>query len=135
MKATITDRKPKFTTSHRKEKAGLHKCYAMLIPSRVAPSEAYAVVEMRIYWPGDTTVYACLWVGSYATEFYASGSGKAGGHGYCKISGAAHDAIHNAGFDLSESIHGHGTSAIREALRAIAEAVGHPEAMLFETHP
>lgn len=134
MKATFTDRKTKFSTSHRKEKAGLHKCYAMLVPATFHDGEKHArtIAELRIYWPANNP-FACLWVNSATVN--TSGSGTAGGGGYDKASAAAQAAMQNAGFDLSQSISGIGESAIREAMHAIAAAAGHPQAMLFETHP
>lgn len=165
MIATITTRAPKFSSSHRKENKGLHKCYAMLAPSAYDPGQAKAIAELRIYWAGSTA-YACLWVNAQqspkcpacgeawetqqttcpkcldqrtprtvAESMHTSGSGKAGGYGYDKPSAAAAEAIRTAGFDLSEDIAGVGETAIREAMKALAAAVGYPEAMLFETHP
>ena len=169
MKATITDRKQKFSSSHRKEKAGLHKSYAMLVQDTITPGEARAVAELRIYWPANNP-FACLWISApgksgkrtecpkcnatweanhstcpkclhqpaplpTAPAEHRQGSGTAGGGGCCKLSAAAGEAIRNAGFDLSENIEGVGTSAVRDAMRAIADALGYPEAMLFETHP
>ena len=136
MKATYKpNAKTKFTTSHRKENAGLHKEYTMIVPrSGRCPDgpEAHAVVTLRLYWPG-TVCYACLWI--HADNLHTSGSGRAGGGGYCKASAAAAEAIRNAGFELGSSISGVGHPAIREAMRAIAAAVGHPDAMLHESHP
>lgn len=131
MKATQTTRKTKFTTSHRKEKGGFHAEYSALVQSPYHPAELQAVVTLRLYWPASTC-YACLWIN--AELVHASGSGQAGGAGYCKASAAAGEAIRNAGFDLSEYIHGRGTSLIGEAVLALAAAVGHPEAKLHAAH-
>ena len=131
MKATQTTRKTKFTTSHRKEKGGFHAEYSALVQSPYYPAELQAVVTLRLYWPAPTC-YACLWIN--AEPVHASGSGQAGGAGYCKASAAAGEAIRNAGFDLSEDIHGRGTSLIGEAVLALAAAVGHPEAKLHVAH-
>ena len=131
MKATQTTRKTKFTTSHRKEKGGFHAEYSALVQSPYHPTELQAVVTLRLYWPASTC-YACLWIN--AEPVHASGSGQAGCGGYCKASAAAGEAVRNAGFDLSEDIHGRGTSLIGEAVLALAAAVGHPEAKLHVAH-
>lgn len=132
MKATYDPTaKTSYTTSHRRESAGLHKEFSMLIPSEYRPGEAQAVATLRLYWPG-TVCYACLWVNSEAVR--TSGSGTAGGYGYCKASAAAGNAISNAGFTLDRSINGVGIDAIREAMKAIAAEIGHPEALLHEAH-
>lgn len=123
--------KTSYTSSHRRESTGLHKEFAMLIPSEYRPGEAKSIVTLRLYWPG-TVCYACLWANS--TPAHTQGSGKAGGGGYCKASSAAGQAIRNAGFTLDRSIDGVGVGAIREALKAIAAELGHPEAMLHEAH-
>lgn len=132
MKATFDPTaKTKWTTSHRRENSGLHREYSMLIPSRYLEGEANSVVTLRLYWPG-TVCYACLWV--WSEKITTKGSGSAGGYGYCKASSSAGEAIANAGFTLEKSIRGVGESAIREALRAIAVEIGHPEALLHEAH-
>lgn len=78
------------------------------------------IVTCRIYWPG-TTAYCALWV--HSKGVHASGTGKAGGGGYCKESAVIDSAIRDAGFDMSESVHGRGTQAAYEALEAVAACV------------
>lgn len=132
MKATFDPTaKTSYTTSHRRESGGLHHEFSMLIPSKYRPCEAQSVATLRLYWPG-TVCYACLWVNS--DPVHTQGSGKAGGGGYCKASSAAGQAIRNAGFQLDHDIDGVGIDAIRTAMRAIAEELGHPEALLHESH-
>jgi len=131
MKATITTRKPKFTPSHRKERGGFITEISALTANPFGGREAKAIVTLRIYQPGSVA-YACVWINGH--EFDSSGTGSAGGGGYCKHSAAAGEAIRNAGFDLSEDIHGRGMSTVREAVLALAEAVGYPEAMLHTAH-
>lgn len=130
--------KRSFTTAHRKEKSGFFKEYAMLVPSRWSKQELQAVVTLRLYWPGQTTCYACLWVHKNAViadgGTCVNGSGTAGGYGYDKASAAAGEAIRNAGFTLEKSISGVGESAIREALLAVAKAAGWPSAKLHVAH-
>lgn len=98
-----------------------------------------AVVTLRLYWPGQTTCYACLWVTHKEAVCddggtCVNGSGSAGGYGYCKASAAAGEAIRNAGFKLEKSISGVGESAIREAILAVAKAAGWPSAKLHTAH-
>lgn len=77
----------------------------------------------------SSVVYASIWVhGGKSVE--CSGSGRAGGYGYHKISAALDDAIRSAGVKLvgddgkQLSIGGVGDSAIRHALEAITRAAG-----------
>jgi len=129
--------KTKFSTSHRKENGGFHAEYAAIVPDNYEHnhSKCRNPVTLRLYWPG-TVCYACLWVGGKVEgeEIYTSGSGNAGGGGYCKASTAAGEAIRNAGFKLERRIDGVGESAIEEAVLAIAAAVGYPDAMLHVSH-
>lgn len=74
---------------------------------------------------------AVLWVNS--KNLTTSGTGKANGYGYHKPSAAVAEAIKNAGIELSFNISGVGNSAIKEAMIAIAELIGHPEALLVYT--
>jgi hypothetical protein len=95
-------------------------------------------IILRLYWK-EVCAYACLWVhsrtaldasgstldlASAAGTTSLQGSGRAGGYGYHKSSAAAHDAIVNAGFVLSERIDGRGDSAVNDALLAIARCIG-----------
>jgi hypothetical protein len=84
------------------------------------------IVDARVYMGRSyqaSTVYALLWVSVPAS---GSGAARAGGYGYDKISSAIGYAIRDAGIKLSSRIEGVGTDAIREALRAIANATGVP---------
>jgi len=123
----------KFTPSHRKEGKGFHKEFALVLPHTDCPGgpRANAIATLRIYWPG-TVCYACLWINT--EPVHTSGSGSAGGYGYCKMSAAAGEAIANAGITLSRSISGVGESAVCEAMHAIAAALGHPDALLHIAH-
>lgn len=128
MKATITNRKNKFTSSHRKET----KCYFYSIQAVTTHGGySFAPVELRLYGT-DSQWTACVWIN--AAALHNSGSGKAGGYGYDKPSAAAHQAIYNAGIDLSEPIDGRGYTAIIDAVQAIAIAIGYPDAIIFKSH-
>lgn len=122
--------KTKFTTSHRKERNGFFKEYTALCfdPDN---ADMRAVVTLRLYWPRETC-YACIWVNGNGV--HTSGSGKAGGGGYCKESAAAAYAIRNAGFRLNMDIDGRGTGRVRDAVLAIAHSLGFSEARIHVAH-
>ena len=131
MKAKQTDRTPKFTGSHRRDK-GFTDEY-VVVATRMGEGVSFPVT-LRLYQPRRSNVYACLWT---TGEKYASGSGVASGGGYHKGSAAAAEAIRNAGFDLDEDIAGRGDAAIREALKAVAVAVigqGFTEMVVYNVH-
>lgn len=134
--------KTKFLTSHLKEKAGLYHEYSALVPCDYYPDRMRTVVTLRLYWP-SSTCYAALWVDfkeavkapvEGGSIYDTQGTGSAGGGGYCKASAAADEAIRNAGFTLSSSIHGAGTRAIEEAVIAIARSAGWTDARLHVAH-
>lgn len=77
-----------------------------------------------------STVYASIWIQS--SGIYTSGKGKAGGYGYHKESAAIAEAMESAGVSLDSDISGVGDGAIREALRAIAEAIGFSKVLIVE---
>ena len=117
MNVTAYDRlNQKFNGNHRKENrfyreesvVGLDKDGKIIQP-----------VIARFYGT-NARIYCCLWIHG---EPYTSGSGYADGGGYHKPSAALQKAITNAGFTLSESIHGRGDTAIDAALLAIADYV------------
>ena len=85
------------------------------------------------FWMGRSssasTVYCAIWC--RGKDYWTSGKGTAGGHGYCKKSAALDEAIRSAGITLSRSVHG--TGEIREACEAIARALGYKE-LLTVTH-
>lgn len=130
--------KTRFTTSHRKEKNGFFAEYAALYADP-EHAEMRQPVVLRLYWPSDVTCYACLWANGDRHQFGGpavdtSGSGKAGGGEYCKASAAAAAAISNAGFALSQDIDGRGTEKIKDAVLAIAHALGFSGARVHYSH-
>lgn len=132
MKATFDpNHKQKFNASSRKEGALLRE-YSALVPVPHNRTHMRAVVTLRLYWP-NTVCHAALWVW-FDNQEPASGTGTAGGGGYCKASASAGEAIRNAGFTLSSRIDGVGESAIREAVLALAKAAGYPRARLHVAH-
>jgi hypothetical protein len=76
---------------------------------------------------GASPMYAAVWVHNGN-----SGAGKATGCGYCKVSASLADAINNAGIELDTDISGRGESAVREALKAIAEHLGYADYHIVE---
>lgn len=102
--------------AHRKENHFTDE-YAILVPSDY-PNRMRNAVTLRIY-ATDRMAYSCVWISNDPN--YASGSGSAGGYGYHRSSAAVADALTSAGIELEHSISGVGSSAIEEALTAIAE--------------
>ena len=91
------------------------------------------VITVRCYMgrsASASTVYASIWVN--APDIHTSGKGKAGGYGYHKASAAVADAISSAGITLDTNISGVGNSAIRDALTAIANALGFERVLIVE---
>jgi hypothetical protein len=95
------------------------------------------LIVCRVYMArksdGASPVYASIWLyGADGTVCdYRSGKGTASGYGYCKKSAAVSDAISSAGITLDKAINGRGESAIRDALKAIAEAMGFKQDQIF----
>lgn len=141
MKATFNPTaKTKFTTSHRKE----GKCFfrSMTVISLASkPWQNGTIAEpitARIYGTGSGNT-ACLWINvttaKHPDGIHTSGSGRAGGGGYHRPSAALGEAIVNAGFTLDESISGRGEPAMREALLAMAKALGIKRPAIVESYP
>ena len=118
MKATIRElnQPATFRISDRKEKYFRYQYTAVCYDG----IRMYDAVTLRIYQT-DARSYCCMWVPGNTSS--RNGSGNAGGYGYHRASAAAAEAIHNAGFDLSEPINGRGDGAIEDAVKAIAHAV------------
>jgi len=99
-------------------------------------------VTVRCYMgrsKNSSVVYACIW--AHGLKNYVSGSGHAGGGGYCKRSAAIAAAIADAGIKLYGSpysredtkanqkkechIGSTGTTAVETAMAAISKALGY----------
>ena len=80
------------------------------------------MIDCRIYFPA-TVAYCAIWIRDKESNVYKSGSGWAGGGGYCKQSACVGEAISNAGYDLKHNINGVGMGAIRGALLAIGKTI------------
>lgn len=107
------------------------------------PGAAKTYVDCRLYMgrsASSSVVYCLIW--TFGDSLYGFGVGEAGGYGYDKQSAAVGSAIDDSGITLADesgsgvSISGVGETAIREALRAIATALGASDhALLVETYP
>ena len=60
----------------------------------------------------SSVVYCNIWVGNVY-----SGTGKAGGGGYCKRSAAFSEALRSAGIEIDEAIDGRGMGLLEMLLR------------------
>ena len=100
----------------------------------VVTDELKEIITVRCYImgrsAGASAVYAAIWVNTRG--YYSSGKGRASGYGYHKASAAIGDAINSAGIMLDTDISGVGNSAIRDALTAIANALGFERVLIVE---
>lgn len=118
--------------AHRKESGYIGGYVAVAVDKDGKTSEP---VDLRFYWPGQSTCYACVWI--HTPEVYANGSGKASGYGYDHKSAAAAEAFKRAGVSLSEDIDARGDTATHAAVEAVARAVC-PDALaihIVHAHP
>lgn len=95
-------------------------------------------ITIKVYKSArGSMVYASAWIAftdkRTGASVYASGSGSAGGYGYCKASAACADALASAGVKLSQSISGVGERAVEDALRAICKHFGHARPFILLT--
>jgi hypothetical protein len=109
--------------THRKEN-GLHRGYKVLAIDN--NRKVHHAVDCRLYWPAER-VYCCIWYSN--GEIYGSGSGYAGGYGYCKQSAAIADALIACGIDYDTHLSGVGLEKAREVLKAIGQYL-YPDAQI-----
>lgn len=86
------------------------------------------IVTIVVYMGRSRTaskVYASVWLNCHERSIHTSGTGSAGGYGYCKESAAVGDAFASAGIELAEDIRGRGVDAIYNTIKAIAEHFGY----------
>lgn len=101
--------------------------------------ELYEAVTVRVYMgrsSGASTVYATVWIRGNKNALFISGSGSAGGQGYCKESTAIAEALDSAGIELYGDPYGRvqskkrmyfggtGLSRLHDILDAIAKKQG-----------
>lgn len=95
-------------------------------------------LEARFYFnergSGMNPFYCCLWVHDRRHRVYTSGSGRAGGCGYDKESAALEAAAEAAGFQFRDPFAGRGESATRDALGAMARALGYRKFAIVTAH-
>lgn len=103
--------------------------------SAIDVANGEALVSARFYGsPTGAAAYACVWI--LAEPFYGHGGGRATGYGFHRPSAALQVAIARAGIRLSEDIDGRGEDAMRDAVRAIAEAVANGrQFVIHNAHP
>ena len=96
----------------------------------IANSAPACYADVRLYrsrsGDGASPLYCSLWI---TGDVCASGSGRATGYGYHKASAALQSAFDSAGVGITlagdpSSISGIGEDAMRDALEAVALAVG-----------
>lgn len=79
---------------------------------------------------GASPVYCSIW--AHAGEYSLAGHGNARGYGYHKKSAALQAALRSAGATLSHPIDGRGEGAMRDALSALARAIGFRKFLIVE---
>lgn len=82
------------------------------------------IVRCCIY-KTNAKVHCCVWINDALQEIHLAGGGYAGGGGYHRPSAATESALTACGVQLSQSICGAGERAMREALGAVAIAMGY----------
>ena len=100
---------------------------------KVLDRAGLCIVDCRLYMGRSSTastVYCNIWI--HGGSIHGAASGKAGGYGYDKKSAAVGSSLDNLGVKLyqddgikSAYIAGVGDTAIREALLAVAVALGY----------
>ena len=101
------------------------------------------IVDCRLYMgrsSNASTVYCSIWANGHINNgrVWITGYGKAGGYGYHKASAAMQQAIAAAGFTLTDDngdsmpIAGRGDWAMRNAVIAIAAALGFNDVILID---
>ena len=131
MKANIEGIRSDGKVGQNRKENGFIKQYAIYDLSKDIGEYQREKICLRIY-ATDARHYACIWI--HNKKHYGSGGGHAGGYGYHKGSAAAQAAIQDAGIKLSEGIGGRGDAAIKDALRAIADAINITEYFIGEAH-
>lgn len=131
MKVTITKNEHTGkTASNRKENNFTRGYTVVAYGGKEQPIKE--LIDARIYQTNSRS-YACIWVHSHPVHL--CGGGYAGGYGYHKPSAALQEAMHDAGLTLDTSISGVGDGAMKEALLAVAAALGFKKAHVVYSHP
>ena len=84
-------------------------------------------VTVRWYTGRSTSasvIYCSIWVYENG-KASNSGTGKAGGYGYCKKSAAFAEALGDAGISIDRNISGAGMSAVEDVLQELMQHIGY----------
>lgn len=91
-----------------------------------------SIMQARFYGNGSN-IYCCIWINDTASNTHLSGGGKAGGYGYHKASAAFAKALSDSGIE-NKDISCVGDTAIEQAMRDIAVALGYEKFAVFTAH-
>lgn len=129
MKATL----PKEPTYNGQWKDGKEQVAAMAVIA-IHKGEFSQPITARFWMSrrgdGASAVYCSVWTSNRTLS--AAGHGTATGYGYHKMSAALQSAMRSAGITLSEPIDGRGEAAMRNALTAVARALGYRKTVIVE---
>lgn len=110
----------------------LHQAFSVVVSTKDGLSD---VVTARVYYSrarSASVAYVSIW--ATGRGIHCAGHGTAGGYGYHRNSAALAHAITSAGIRLDSDISGAGTGAMRDALTAIARAMGFKSRLLVVEH-
>lgn len=134
MKARFNDssgNQTQIKTAHRKEGgAGFQR---QLTAVCIDGKDITEVATLRTYASGTFNTWtACVWL---HVGTWDAASASASGHGYCKQSAAAAQALENLGFSFDESIRGGvGMYTIEKAFQAAAEKITGKDCQVITAH-
>ncbi len=129
MKATIDQGKNRNAIDHDRNKETIHSLNAVVSHK----GKLEEVINLRLFMGRSRnaqTVYASVWI-SGKNYFFASGTGKASGGGYCKRSASASEAFKSAGITFDSPVSGRGMSVVRDAIEATVRALGYRGQLLI----
>lgn len=128
MRATITKEYGKKARNWNGDKELIHW---FVLVARTPEGKYLNLIDARCWMTrgadGASPMYAAVWIYDCG-----SGSGKATGYGYHKMSASIADAIANAGVILEGDISDRGEIEVREALTAIAAELGFNDVHVVE---
>lgn len=132
MKATFANKETRNGVNFADKKELVRAKSVVALQTNGHPCEIIAARWYTGRSAGASVVYCTVWING---GLWVSGSGKAGGGGYCKYSAAFEDALRDASVSLSEEVAGVGNSAVEKACKAIARELGFSsDNLLFVTH-
>lgn len=132
MKATITNPEIRNGVNYGDRKELIRAKSVIALQTNGQPCEIIAARWYMGRSAQSSVVYCTVWING---GLWVSGSGKAGGSGYCKRSAAFAHALDDAGVQLTENVAGVGNSAVENACKAIASELGFStDNLLFVDH-